>query len=118
MKKHLLLILLILSSLSLMAIGTENGSTKDFIPDEPNIKTSIRDEAFDVFDSGTSEHAPCMNAIPISLGETVTVPANEDMWYALDITEVHETQQEFRWTFTNLSDKEANINLAIYPTDL
>ena len=121
MKKFLLLILTFLSSVSLMAIGTENGSTKDFVPDKSNVETSVCDEATELFIDGnvvnnstTLPIDPCLNAIPISLGETVTAPANEESWYVLDITEVHEKQQEFRWTFTNLSDLEAEVNLGMF----
>ena len=70
---------------------------------------------FDVVDSDTTlPIEPCLNAIPISLGETVTAPAHEESWYVLDITEVHEKQQEFRWTFTNLSDLEAEMNMGMF----
>ena len=121
MKKFLLLILTFLSSVSLMAIGTENGSTKDFVPDKSNVETSVCDEATELFIDGnvvnnstTPSLEPCLNAIPISLGETVTAPANEERWYVLDITEVHEMQQEFRWIFTKLSDINAEINMSMY----
>ena len=70
---------------------------------------------FDVVNNSTTPSLePCLNAIPISLGETVTAPANEERWYVLDITEVHEMQQEFRWIFTKLSDINAEINMSMY----
>ena len=104
-----------------MAIGTENGSTKDFVPDKSNVETSVCDEATELFIDGnvvnnstTPSLEPCLNAIPISLGETVTAPANDERWYVLDITEVHEMQQEFRWIFTKLSDINAEINMSMY----
>ncbi len=64
----------------------------------------------------TEAPAPCKDATPVKWTETISLEANADKWYLVDIAEAVAAEKDLTLSITNTSDADVEVTIDSYST--